>query len=142
MKTTHIGFVVGLGLLASCALADETVAPSRAAVPASNGVTVPSSQELTLSATPQKPLAPPGLLAEGEPLRLPSFNVSAGAGNLVARLDDALRQERDAIPCYLFFKDLGSSLQLQALGAPISPMPAESRAERMQVRIPVVTLAW
>ena len=44
-------------------------------------------------------------------------------------------------PCALFTKDLYST-QIQALEAPVAPVPAETKGSQMHVRFPVITVAW
>jgi hypothetical protein len=84
---------------------------------------------------------------DGLAIQAPSKGLPAADSDNRSALFD--REARDAIdygniasPSYLVVQNIGRKIQLQAFGAPLPPIEGESAAGQMQVRIPLLTLAW
>jgi hypothetical protein len=79
--------------------------------------------------------------------REPSKGLSAAdSSNRSVLLDREAREAIDygniASPSYLIVQNIGTRVQLQAIGAPLPPIEGENAVGQMQVRIPFLTLAW
>jgi hypothetical protein len=73
---------------------------------------------------------------------MPAYDLQSLPDRTYRELDESVAVRKLLAPCVLFTRDFRDSVQLQALGAPIAPVPGESDSERHQARFPLFILAW
>jgi hypothetical protein len=73
---------------------------------------------------------------------MPAYDLQTLPDRTYRELDESVAVRKLLAPCVLFTRDLKDSAQLQALGAPISPIFGESASEAHQARFPLFIIAW
>ena len=133
MKHSPIPYAAGLLLAASSVLAAPMPdsAPSVFAPRAAHSAAAQPVPAADSSQAPQTPLS-----------ELPDRQVAVQPDRSLAGLPAKLAQGDLLAPCTLFSRNLGSRLQLDALCAPVAPVPGESPTEAKQARFPLLSLTW
>jgi len=133
MKHSPIPYAAGLLLAASSVLAAPMPdsAPSVFAPPAAHSAAARPLSAADSSQAQQTPVS-----------ELPDRQIAAEPDRSLADLPAKLAQGDLLAPCTLFARNLGSQLQLDALCAPIAPVPGETASEARQARFPLLSLSW
>jgi hypothetical protein len=103
---------------------------------------LPSPAHQSLSARAMPAPGDLSLISDQAPVSLPAYYVrpSSPEPNLW-EIEAAMAQGPLLAPCALFTRDLYHA-QIQALEAPIAPLPVEPKESQLQARFPIITLAW
>jgi hypothetical protein len=132
MNITPCLCLAGVTLLAGTALArGPTATPPNGNVP-------PESSKVFKQPPTAVPTAPTavtpatGLRLDAEPLSQRQYQDLA-QGVVTPPLAERLA---------LFSHNVGRTLRVSAIGAPVAPMMGESRSHQEQVRVPVVSVTW
>jgi len=133
MKHSPIPYAAGLLLVASSALA--------APMPDS-GSSVFSPRAAQSAATQPAPGADLTQAPQGPLSELPDRQLADQPDRRLADLPAKLAQGDLLAPCTLFARNLGPRLELDALCAPIAPVPGENPSSAKQARFPLLSLAW
>jgi hypothetical protein len=85
---------------------------------------------------------PPGVPASDDIVQLAPFLVSSKPDQTFRDLNNAVAQEKLSIPCDLFVRNSGPTLQLRFLGAPVNPVTVKYMGVGSRANFPFVTVAW